>query len=577
MTGSESNENVTVNGRTFTAPGPGVWEYEAVHMPRPISPWMAASIGEASAAGFAFSAKFCGALVSHLALGVVHGFAFSKIVPVGAPEGAKGPPPKLIFQLLTRLHPEIRRRIRRSVEVFEKKLWREELKRWDDEVKPRARARQAALQSLEPSTLDDAGLTAHLEACLQASRDMIYQHHEFTVTCGLPVGDYLAHAAEWTGLTMGELLQALRGATPVSRGVAAAELDALAAAVRESPDAQALLQSNLFAGEILDALKAQDGEVGRLARAWIDLVGCRSIGYDVYDQMNLELPGLLVRALRTTLEAGTGAAAVDTVATERIRSRVPEAHRDAFDALLAEARLIFRLRDERGVFSDGWSTGLLRRAVLAVGERLGAQGKLDDAELILDTTPEEALAMLRGGAGPGSAALRERRDFRLTTRLEDVPLSLGGTPSGPPPAEWLPAKGRRAAKAVDAFIGCVFGTPGHVAPAAAPSVGQALAGTPVSPGTVTGRICLVSGPSEFASIERGDILVTASTSPYFNVVLPMLGGIVTDRGGQLSHAAIVAREYGIPCIVDTRVATRTLKTGQRARLDGTTGSLTVLT
>ncbi len=161
MTGSESNENVTVNGRTFTAPGPGVWEYEAVHMPRPISPWMAASIGEASAAGFAFSAKFCGALVSHLALGVVHGFAFSKIVPVGAPEGAKGPPPKLIFQLLTRLHPEIRRRIRRSVEVFEKKLWREELKRWDDEVKPRARARQAALQSLEPSTLDDAGLTAH--------------------------------------------------------------------------------------------------------------------------------------------------------------------------------------------------------------------------------------------------------------------------------------------------------------------------------------------------------------------------------------------------------------------------------
>ena len=63
------------------------------------------------------------------------------------------------------------------------------------------------------------------------------------------------------------------------------------------------------------------------------------------------------------------------------------------------------------------------------------------------------------------------------------------------------------------------------------------------------------------------------TSPYFNVVLPLLGAIVTDRGGQLCHAAIVAREYGIPGIVGTREATRLIADGARVRVDGSTGEV----
>ncbi|MDN5795772.1 MAG: hypothetical protein L0H79_08470 [Intrasporangium sp.] len=66
------------------------------------------------------------------------------------------------------------------------------------------------------------------------------------------------------------------------------------------------------------------------------------------------------------------------------------------------------------------------------------------------------------------------------------------------------------------------------------------------------------------------------TSPYFNVVLPLLGAIVTDRGGQLSHAAIVAREYGIPGVVGTRDATMTIPDGVRVRVDGTTGEVRLL-
>ena len=101
-------------------------------------------------------------------------------------------------------------------------------------------------------------------------------------------------------------------------------------------------------------------------------------------------------------------------------------------------------------------------------------------------------------------------------------------------------------------------------------------GLPVSPGTYEGPARLVESEEDFGRIKQGDVLVTRATSPYFNVVLPLLGAIVTDRGGQLSHAAIVAREYGIPGVVGTREATKLVKDGARVRVDGTTGEVTVL-
>jgi len=72
------------------------------------------------------------------------------------------------------------------------------------------------------------------------------------------------------------------------------------------------------------------------------------------------------------------------------------------------------------------------------------------------------------------------------------------------------------------------------------------------------------------------VLVTASTTEAFNILLPLLGGIVTDNGGLLSHAAIVSREYGIPGVVGTREATERIADGVRVRVDGDTGEVTVL-
>jgi pyruvate,water dikinase len=87
----------------------------------------------------------------------------------------------------------------------------------------------------------------------------------------------------------------------------------------------------------------------------------------------------------------------------------------------------------------------------------------------------------------------------------------------------------------------------------------------------------VSSRADFDRILKGDVLVTESTTEAFNILLPLLGGIVTDSGGLLSHAAIVAREYGIPGVVGTRDATDRIDDGTMVRVDGDAGEVTVRT
>ena len=96
-------------------------------------------------------------------------------------------------------------------------------------------------------------------------------------------------------------------------------------------------------------------------------------------------------------------------------------------------------------------------------------------------------------------------------------------------------------------------------------------GLGVSPGTYEGTARVIRDTSEFGRIEPGDVLVTNSTTTAFNIVLPLLGAIVTDRGGLLSHAAIVAREYGIAGVVGCTDATRVLPDGALVRVDGAAG------
>ncbi len=174
--------------------------------------------------------------------------------------------------------------------------------------------------------------------------------------------------------------------------------------------------------------------------------------------------------------------------------------------------------------------------------------------------------MLRGADEPSADELAARTERRHNTPLEEAPPFLGPEPEPPPPPDGLPPHIGQLMGAVGAAMGEVFG---H----GPPPTEETVNGRAVSPGVYTGTARVVDHPRESNRIEKGDVLVTGSTSAAFNVVLPLLGAIVTDRGGQLSHAAIVAREYGIPAVVGTVKATDVIPDGATVRVDGTAGTV----
>lgn len=114
------------------------------------------------------------------------------------------------------------------------------------------------------------------------------------------------------------------------------------------------------------------------------------------------------------------------------------------------------------------------------------------------------------------------------------------------------------------------------APPLSPSAGERLAGLPASGGRATGPVCIVSGPTEFGKLQRGDILVCPATTPAWTPLFAIAAAVVTDVGSPMSHAAIVAREYGVPAVVATSRATTLLRDGQTITVDGDTGSVAVM-
>jgi rifampicin phosphotransferase len=98
-------------------------------------------------------------------------------------------------------------------------------------------------------------------------------------------------------------------------------------------------------------------------------------------------------------------------------------------------------------------------------------------------------------------------------------------------------------------------------------------GIPGSPGRYTGRACILREESQFDQLQRGDVLVCPTTSPAWSVLFTRAGALVTDGGAVLSHAAVIAREYGIPAVLATGDATRRLHSGDIVTVDGVTGTV----
>src|SRR5262245_21769585 len=533
----------------FDPPGPGFWELDPVHFPRPTTRYWTEVHPPAFRRGTSEFARGYGMLIDGLTMAYVNGFGYKAVVP--APEA------------------EVPNRFARAEEVLRTRYWREQLRDWNESIKPASFKAHRALQSVDPDALSDEALAAHLTRCRDHHAEMIYQHMRFTAAAVVPTGDFLAHVGEWTGLPPAELLGLMRGTSPVSAG-ASAELGRMVEAVKGDPRAQKLLASSDDPARVLDALRALDGGTGAAVSAYLDLVGYRLLdGFDISNPCALELPDALLRAIRIAVSGKRADASDVEEKIAEVRAKVPEPRRAEFDQLLEEARLTYPIRDERGVFSDIWASGLMRRAALAAGRRLAAKGRIHEAEHCVDAGLEEMRALLSGG-GPSADELASRAAFRAAHSAKDAPPTLGPPPPPPPDPSGLPPAVARLMRATGVALGAVFGSSQEQ------HEERKLRGLAASKGVYEGPARRVSHPSEFDRIVKGDVLVTQSTTEAFNILLPLLGAIVTDSGGLLSHSAIVAREYGIPGVVGTREATERIADGVRVRVDGNRGEVTVL-
>lgn len=560
----------------FSPPGPGTWVLDVAHCEGPRSTYgnelFAAQYTEGFREGFA---RY-GALLDTIEFRAVASFPYTSVRPLGAPPEAKGPPPKWVFKVLLALHPALRARCRRARVVMETRVWREDIDAFWKGV-PEVEASLAAVASESLGSLDDNALASTVERTRDLAAARLREHFARAPATMVPVGDFVAHVTEWTGAPPSESLDALRGYSPASVAGTRALREA-AAAVADDPEARALLDPEKGATEALAAMRALPGPAGaavtRLLERYGDVI---TTGHDLAHLRLVEMPALVLASLRAKGDPrdGDDARAAAERGARALRAKVPEARRATYDELLAEARAAYPLRDARGAL-DYWCLGLLRRVVQEAGRRLAARGAIAQPDDVFDCTHAELTALLHGAKAPASDEIARRARWRRSAPLKAAPPVLGPPPGAPPPAAWLPPGADRCARAVGAYIDLLRADEdlhGATAPAAGAPVVRGLG---VSAGRHVGRARLVRNADDFGRLEAGDILIAPITTPAYNIILPLLGGVVTDRGGLLSHPAIVAREYGFPGVVGTRDATSRIPDGATVEIDGAAGTVRVL-
>lgn len=222
-----------------------------------------------------------------------------------------------------------------------------------------------------------------------------------------------------------------------------------------------------------------------------------------------------------------------------------------FEVVLNAAALWLRGR-ERGRTTAAMTMHELRLPALEIGERAVRAGHLATREQIFMLFKDEIDAYL---ADPGSftATLADREQTYLALFDQVPPFVVVG--QAPPLSEWESAGSGTAAHAV---------------------VGETIAGVSGCNGVVQGRARVLLTPDDPGALEPGEVLVAPITDPSWTPLFVAASAVVVDVGAPFSHAAIVSRELGIPCVVSATQATSRLRDGVLVEVDGTRGTVTVL-
>jgi phosphohistidine swiveling domain-containing protein len=360
----------------------------------------------------------------------------------------------------------------------------------------------------------------------------------------------------------GSLLSGLPGlasARPIS------ELWKLSREVRSNPSLQQMFL-DLAPADLLSRLAAPEHEVFRARfERYLDIWGFRYSGeLMLTNPTPREDPLPVIRLLQNYCrEAGPGpdeVSARQTLAREqatmataaRLASRgwarwLPLSRSKRFLLVLRATQGAIRLR-ERARMKQALLYTRLRNIMLRIGEKLCAQGVLAQPDEVFFLTAAEVLAL---AAAPLPASV-------LTETIHARMLEQERCRQLRPPDSFALARGEQWQGQTDAV-------------GETQDSGKALRGSGACGGKVQGHAAVVLDIREADRIKAGDILVTCQTDPGWAAVFFLIKGLVIERGGMLSHGAIIAREYGIPAVVGVPGATQRIRDGDELKVNGDSG------
>jgi pyruvate, water dikinase len=296
-----------------------------------------------------------------------------------------------------------------------------------------------------------------------------------------------------------------------------------------------------------------------------------------------EIPYAFIRDYITKIEAGNDisrpieeiTAERDRIVSEYRELLNTDEDRQAFDDKLGLARVVFPYVENHNFYIEHWTMSVVWRKVKELGATLAKEGLMSADDDILFLRRDEVNEVLwdyymswavnapSASAHHWGPKVARRREIHQKLLTWQAPKALGAPPETITEPFTIMLWGITS-DAVANWLGTDDDVEGQ------------LTGMAASPGLVEGIARLVFDPEDVDLIEDGEILVAPITAPSWAPVFPKIQACVTDIGGMMSHAAIVCREYGVPAVTGTGFATNKIKTGDRIRVDGSSGKVTIL-
>ncbi|HSD79819.1 MAG TPA: PEP-utilizing enzyme [Solirubrobacteraceae bacterium] len=529
------------------------WQQDKMHFPAQVLPLEGELMATAPGRGMTHAFRVYEAPMEAMRVRIEHGYVYNSIVPVpGEPE-------------------ELEALGRRAESVLMPVMARLGDK-WEAEWLPEIHRHLEVMEALDLATASVPELAAHLDEVVARYARLWEVHMELVLPAYLAISEFDEFHRDLVDGDTFDAYRLLQG-IPSKTTEIALDLWRLSRVAVASPEVAGMLASTA-AADVPAVLGRSDA-----GRVFLDALdehlrryGHRSATWGLAGASFIEDPAPVVQILKDYAAKPDGEgpdseqerqarereAAIG--ATRELLRAYPVPVREQFEALLAAAHAGIVLSEDHNFWIDFYASDLVRQTILELGRRLTDAGVLDAAHDALYLTLDELRTSARDPLTGRRALVAERRAHLAAYAGAAPPPVLGTLPPGPPPENPMMLA-----------MGKFFGAP--AAPAAEPGV---IAGAAGAAGTVTGVARVVRTLDDAGRLAAGEVLVAQTTAPPWTPLFGVAAAVVTDTGGILSHCAVVAREYGIPAVVGTAVATAAIHDGDVVEVDGDAGTVRIV-